>query len=143
MGQYQLASAVMEAPDNPLYRSYMARKKAPFGSLLKRELSGNFIAKWRGYRDNLTQERLAERVAEILGTSFTAATLSRIENRKSPYSTRQLDALAEALRCEPADLISRDPTDPEAPPWSIWDRLGPEQRRQAIRVLRALADEAA
>ncbi len=34
----------------------------------------------------------------------------------------------------------RNPLDPEAP-WSIWERLKPEQRKQAIRVLRALADE--
>lgn len=118
----------------------MARKKAPEGSLLKRKLSRNFIAQWREYRDGMTQERLAESVAEILGTSFTASTLSRIENSKSPYSQRQLDAFAEVLRCEQADLISRDPSGPESP-WSIWDRLNTANRRTAMNLLRALADE--
>lgn len=118
----------------------MARKKAPVGSLLKPELSKNFIRHWREHRDDLTQEDLAERVAGVLRKGFTAATLSRIENSKSPYSQRQLDALALILDCTPADLIMRNPLDPEAP-WSIWERLKPEQRKQAIRVLKALADE--
>lgn len=118
----------------------MARKKAPIGSLLKAGLSATFIREWRKYRDNLTQEAVAERVAELLGTSFTAATLSRIENRKSPYSQRQLDALAVALRCEPADLIMRNPLDQEGP-WSIWEQLKPAQRKQAIKMLKTFLDE--
>jgi transcriptional regulator with XRE-family HTH domain len=117
-------------------------RKAPVGSLLKKPLSPNFIREWRKYRNDMTQEVLAERVAEWLGTSFTPATLSRIENRKSPYNQRQLDALADALNCGPADLIIRNPLDTEAP-WSIWERLNAPQRRQAIRLLKALADDEA
>ena len=90
----------------------------------------------------LTQERLAERIAELLGTSFTAATLSRIENSKSPYSQRQLDVLAIALQCAPGDLLMRNPLDPAAP-WSLWDQLKPSQRKTAMRMLKLLADEAA
>lgn len=117
-------------------------RKAPIGSLLKKPLSPNFIREWRKHRNDMTQEALAERIAEWLGTSFTAATLSRIETRKSPYSQRQLDAMADALNCAPADLIMRNPLDTEAP-WSIWDRLNLAQRKQAIRLLKALADEEA
>lgn len=114
--------------------------KAPIGSLLKKPLSPNFIRQWRKYRHNMSQEALAERVSEWLGTSFTAATLSRIENRKSPYSQRQLDAMADALNCSQADLIMRNPLDTEAP-WSLWDRFSPAQRKRAMRHLKAIAEE--
>lgn len=117
----------------------MARKKAPPGALLKRPLKRPFIAEWRAER-NLSQEVLADRVAEILGTSFTATTLSRIENAKSPYSQRQLEAIAEALRCEAADLIMRDPSRTDAP-WSIWEKLAPAQRDQALNYLRFLSEQ--
>lgn len=126
----------MEADLAWLYPYCMPRKKAPLGSLLKRPLSPNFIGEWRDYR-GLKQEALAERASEYLGTSFTAATLSRIENRKSPYSQRQLDAFAEVLSCSPADLIVRNPLDEDAP-WTIWDTLTPQQRRQGLRLLNAL-----
>ncbi|PZQ82679.1 MAG: hypothetical protein DI549_10900 [Ancylobacter novellus] len=119
----------------------MARKKAPPGALLKRPLKRPYIAEWRAAR-NLSQETLAGRVEELLGTSFTATTLSRIENAKSPYSQRQLEALAEALRCAPADLIMRDPTKTDAP-WSIWEKLEPAQRDQALSYLRFLSEQAA
>jgi transcriptional regulator with XRE-family HTH domain len=118
----------------------MARKKAPPGSLLKRRLSKNYIEQWRLHRNDMTQERLAERVAEYMGRSFSSALLSRIENSKSPYSQRQLDALAWALDCSQADLLMRNPMEPEAP-WSIWERIKPEKRRDAIRFLKMLAED--
>jgi len=120
----------------------MARKKAQPGSLLKRPLQRPFIAEWRKHRNDISQEVLAARVEELLGTSFTASTLSRIENAKSPYSQRQLEAVAEALRCTPADLIMRNPLDTEAP-WSLWNGLEPAQRRQAIEMLRILSGDKA
>lgn len=86
----------------------MPRKKAPPGALLKRPLTRPYIQQWRD-RAGLTQEQVATRVEDILGTSFTAATLSRIENAKSPYNQRQLEAIAEALGREPWELLNRDP----------------------------------
>ena len=128
----------MEHNLETVYPSCMARKKAPVGSLLKRPLSRNFIEQWRLYRNEMTQERLAERVAEYLGTSFTSATLSRIENSKSPYSQRQLDALAWALNCSQGDLLSRDPFNPQDI-WTVWNRLSPPQKAVALKQLQALA----
>lgn len=94
----------------------------------------HFVREWRQYR-GLSQDRLAERL------EMSKASLSRIESGKQPYTQDVLEALAYALACEPADLIVRNPLDAEAP-WSIWDTLKPAQRKQAIRVLKALADEA-
>lgn len=98
----------------------------------------HFIKEWREFR-NLTQESLAAR----LDTSI--ATVSRIETGLQPYTQDTLEAFADALSCQPADLIMRNPMDPEAP-WSIWETLKPAQRRQAIELMRALKrsdDEAA
>lgn len=101
------------------------------GSKTKRR--PHFIREWREHR-GLTQERLADR----LGTS--KASLSRIETGKQPYTQDVLEAVAGALGCQAADLLMRNPLDPEAP-WTIWEQLKPVQRQQAIRVLKALAEE--
>lgn len=93
------------------------------------------LRKWRKHRD-LTQERLAE----IAGV--TQGMISQLENEQSDYTGELLEKLATALKCEPADLIARDPLDPEAP-WTVWDRIGHEHRPLAIRLLQQLADGAA
>lgn len=88
----------------------------------------------------MTQEALADRIADLLGTSFSASTLSRIEKGKNPYNQRQLEAAAEALRCDPADLINRDPNDPAAVR-SLDDYLkkaSPEKRREILNVVEVM-----
>lgn len=96
----------------------------------KRVLGRTFIREWRKYR-GLTQEKLAD----LLEISHT--TLGRIELSKVPYNQEFLEACAEALRCAPADLLTRDPRDPEGI-WSLWQGLSPPQRRQLIAVAAAL-----
>jgi transcriptional regulator with XRE-family HTH domain len=95
----------------------------------------HFIRKWREFR-GLTQDQLAERL------EMSKASLSRIENLKQPYTQNFLEAAADALSTDVASLLIRDPTDPDAL-WSIVDNLKPAQRKQAIRLLKALADEEA
>lgn len=93
-----------------------------------------YIRQWRKSK-NLTQEQLSSRAGMSVGN------LSQIETGNYEYTQGALEALADALGCEPADLLMRNPMDPEAP-WSIWERLKPGQRKTAIRLLRALADSA-
>jgi len=90
----------------------------------------NYIRAWREYR-RLSLEKVADRV----GTSHS--TLSRVERGLQPYNQLLLEAIADALRCEPVDLLIRDPSDPDGI-WSIWDALSPPQRRQAIAVISAI-----
>lgn len=90
----------------------------------------NYIRAWREYR-RLSLEKVADRV----GTSHS--TLSRVERGLQPYNQLLLEALADALRCEPVDLLIRDPSDPDGI-WSIWEGLSPPQRRQAIAVISAI-----
>jgi transcriptional regulator with XRE-family HTH domain len=96
----------------------------------------HFIRAWRKHR-HLTQEQLASRV------EMSTASISQLENGHQGYSQSTLEALAEALSCQPGDLLMRDPTVGEAA-WSLLDSLKPETRRQALAMLRALkeSDEA-
>lgn len=80
-----------------------------------------FLLQWRKHRE-LSQEALAERVAETLARTFTHASVSRLERGKQAYTQPVLEALALALGCEPVDLLIRNPEDKDAP-WSIYDRL--------------------
>jgi transcriptional regulator with XRE-family HTH domain len=89
-----------------------------------------YFKEWRKYR-GLTQEQLAERIG--IARSY----LTKIERGDRRYDQPFLEAAADALRCSPADLIIRDPTDSEAI-WSIWEGLSPTERIRAAAVLRAM-----
>ncbi|QUD88034.1 helix-turn-helix domain-containing protein [Phenylobacterium montanum] len=90
----------------------------------------HYIREWRKHR-GLTQEQLAERIG--IARSY----LTKIETGKRRYDQPFLEAAAEALRCGPGDLITRDPTDPEGI-WSIWERIPPTERKRAVAVLKAM-----
>lgn len=90
----------------------------------------HFIKEWRKFR-GLNQEQLAERIG--IGKPY----VSKIENGKRRYDQPFLEAAAVALNCTVADLLVRDPTDPEGI-WSIWDTLKPAERVQAVSVIKAL-----
>jgi len=70
-----------------------------------------YLREWRKKR-NLTQEQVVNRLAihEDPNMPATAASLSRLENGKQPYSQRVLEALADIYDCEAWELIGRDPT---------------------------------
>lgn len=65
---------------------------------------------------------------------MTNGNLSEIENGNTGYTQATLEALADALQCTAADLLIRDPTDPEGI-WSLWDRAQPAQRKQLIGMI--------
>lgn len=67
-------------------------------------LRPTYLAAWRDYR-GLNQDQ----VAETIGVSRTL--LSKIEQGKSPYTQRTLEALAKAYECEPGDLLSWHPVE--------------------------------
>lgn len=88
----------------------------------------HFIREWRKHR-GLTLEQLAERVG------LTHGAISQLERGETNYTQPTLEAIAEALDCEPADLIMRRP---DGPTWSIWDEVRglpeDEQRRLAAVI---------
>lgn len=63
--------------------------------------------------------------------------LGRIEKGQQPYNQEMLETLAELYGCSVADLLIRDPSDPDGI-WSIWDRAKPSERRQITEVAKAL-----
>lgn len=77
----------------------MATKVRP---IPKPEKARHFIKEWRKYR-GLTQEQLAGRIEQ------TSGAISQLENGIINYTQPTLEAIAYALRCEPGDLLSRDP----------------------------------
>jgi transcriptional regulator with XRE-family HTH domain len=95
----------------------------------KRSKQRHFIKEWRVFR-NLSQEALASRMG--VARSY----ISHIENGNRRYDQVFLEAAAEALGCEPADLIMRDPSQADSI-WSIWDQIPATQREQAVKVLEA------
>lgn len=71
-------------------------------------LNRTHLKQWREAR-KLSQDQLAD----LMGTS--GASVSRVENGETPYTQDWLEAAADALGCTAADLISRDPRDPDEP----------------------------
>jgi len=89
-----------------------------------------FIRQWRKAR-RLTLEACADRAGMSKGN------LSNIETGKTGYNQATLEALADALQCEPVDLLIRNPTDPEGL-WSLWDTAKPAQRKQILGIIKGL-----
>lgn len=90
----------------------------------------HFIREWRKHR-GLTQEQLAERIG------ISRPQLSKVEKGARKYDQAFLEAAAEELRCDVADLLVRNPMSPEAI-WTIWDTLNPTERAQVVEVAKAL-----
>lgn len=101
----------------------MAKVKARF----KPGRPHHFIKEWRKFR-GLTQETLAERV------ELTPSSISQLESGKQGFTDTTLATLAEALRCEPGDLLIRNPLDPDSI-WSVWDSIPESDRPAAIKAL--------
>lgn len=89
-----------------------------------------FFKEWREYR-GLTQEQLADRL------ETSVASISRIESGTQPYTQDVLEALAEALMTDPASLLMRNPTDPDAI-WSLWDKAKPGERQMIVDIARTV-----
>lgn len=89
-----------------------------------------FLKEWRKHR-GYTQDRLAEM------TGLSKPYLSQLETGKRQYTQDLLEVFAEALQCAPADLIMRDPSDPEGL-WSIYDALTGTERRQMVEIAKTI-----
>lgn len=89
-----------------------------------------FIAAWRKYR-NLTQEQLAERVG------MSVSNISQLEQGRQGYSQEGLEAIADALNCEPGQLLNVDPTKADAI-WSIWELAKPGERKLIVDIAKSV-----
>jgi transcriptional regulator with XRE-family HTH domain len=78
-------------------------------------------------------------VAEEL--HMTHGQLSKIERGAQSYNQELLERLADLFGCAAADLLIRDPSQPEHI-WSLWDRAQPGERVQITAVAEALMTKA-
>lgn len=108
----------------------MAKKVTPRFKAQQVRRRRIFLKEWRTYR-GLTQEQLAERVG------WTKGNVSQLENGVQGYSQEGLEALAEALQCEPGQILNVDPTKDDAI-WSIWERVEPEERKSIMKMVKGL-----
>src|SRR5262249_57490023 len=84
------------------------------------------IRQWRHYR-GMTLESVAERI------DMTPGLVSLVERGLRGYTQDTVEALASALRTDPAALLTRDPTDPNVI-WGIWDKAKPIQRKKILEA---------
>jgi len=89
-----------------------------------------FLQQWRKYR-GLTQEQLAERVGMSKGN------ISQLEQGVQGYSQEGLEALADALQCEPGQILNVDPSKDNAI-WSIWDQAKPSERQMIVDIAKTI-----
>ena len=82
------------------------------------------IRQWRHHR-GLTLEAVAERI------DMTPGLVSLVERGLRGYTQGTVEALASAMRTDPAMLLTRDPMDPNGI-WAIWDKAKPAQRKRIM-----------
>lgn len=102
----------------------------------KKPLRKTYIREWRRH-NNLTLDKLVERLDVMYGLKTTGATLSRTETGKQEYTQQLLEALADALGCEPADLLMRPPGASDDIR-VVWTQLSPENQKRALEIIRVL-----
>lgn len=98
----------------------------------KRERTKHFFKEWRE-KCGLTQEQAIGRLG------WSQSKISRLESGDTPYNQDDLEAAAEAYGCSTTDLIGVDPTK-EGEVIDLLRLINDQNRDQAIRVLRALAE---
>ncbi len=98
-----------------------------------------YFKEWRKHR-GFTQDQVIDRLV-ILDDPLlpqTAASLSRIENGKQPYSQRILEALADVYGVEPFELLRANP-EKDGDVVDLLQIMDEKKRAQAMAVLEALA----
>jgi transcriptional regulator with XRE-family HTH domain len=90
----------------------------------------HYVREWRKFR-GLTQERLAER------TPYSPGAISQLETGRTNYTQAMLEALADALRCKPGDLLSRNPF-MDGDVVHLFNDLPDDKKRIAIEMLKTL-----
>lgn len=92
----------------------------------QRPLRPTFLRQWREH-NNLSQETAASRIG------VDRSLLSKIENGKAPYNQSFLEAAAYAYKCEPVDLLIRDPKSKNGI-WTLIDavRTAPPSKQKQI-----------
>lgn len=92
-----------------------------------------FLRHWRKHSG-----KTLEQVADHL--HMTHGQLSKIERGQQPYNQALLEALADLYMCEPADLLIRDPLDPQGIR-SVWEHAKPGDKQKIVAVAKTIIGE--
>lgn len=68
---------------------------------------------------------------------MTQSHLSMLENGKRGYTQETLEAVADALQTDVANLLMRNPADAEAI-WSIWDHAKAGERKMIVDIAKTV-----
>lgn len=90
----------------------------------------HYIKEWRKHR-GMTQDEFGELVG--VDRSY----VSKIETGKQRYDQPFLEAAAQILKVQPAELLSRAPKDPDGI-WSIWEELNSTERLRLVEIGKTL-----
>jgi transcriptional regulator with XRE-family HTH domain len=112
------------------YHAPVARLAPQWAMLTKQAHRPTYIRQWRKYR-GYSLDKLAEMVP------MDKSNLSKVERGILQYNQEMLERIAEALMTDPASLLMRDPSNPEAI-WSLWERALPGERRQIEAMVDSL-----
>jgi transcriptional regulator with XRE-family HTH domain len=91
----------------------------------------NHLRAWRKH-NRMTQQDLADAV----GTAKSV--ISDLERGVVQLSDKWLRKLAPALKTQPGHILDYDPEDLDSDIIDIWSRIDPDDKPQAVRILRAL-----
>ena len=97
----------------------------------KNQRRKTYLREWRRLKPGRTLDVVAGEL------HMSQPQLGRIERGDSPYNQDLLEALALLYGCTVADLLMRDPTDPNAM-WSIWDNAKPGEKRLIAAAAEAI-----
>lgn len=97
----------------------------------KTDRKKTYLREWRRAKSGRTLEQVAEHIG------ISQPQLGRIERGDSPYNQDLLEALADLYGCTVADLLMRDPNEPNGI-WSIWDHAKPGERRMIAAAAEAI-----
>lgn len=94
-----------------------------------------YLREWRQHRGKTLVQ-----VAEQVG--LTHGGLSKIERGLIGYNQRLLETLADLYGADVADLLIRNPLEPEAI-WSIWDQAKKGERQQIVEIAKVIVNRRA
>lgn len=102
----------------------------------------HYLKEWR-QKLGLSQEQVVGRLLELDDPKLpaTAASLSRLENGRQPYSERVIEALAHVYGREPWEMIGNNPLK-EGLVIDLTHRLNEAQQRQVLALIEAMQQEA-
>lgn len=103
------------------------------GKAKRKAKAPNYFREWRKEK-GLTQDKAASR------SGLSQGTIAKLEAGKIGFTQGNLEALAHAYGCEPADLL-RPPNPPDSELATYLMKMDGKTRQRALKIIKAIADD--